>query len=97
MGDHALILLDMIDRALVGNLGFDDFARTYYTYYTETLREEALTQEERAFLSTVQEKLDWTMTNPDPESRRFGWIDPSEYLRWLGIARSAYAPQSGRI
>lgn len=95
MEDHSGYLFRLIDRVLGHDVTFDEFSRSFYDYYTETLPEDALTDEERAFLSKAQEKLDWTMADPDKESRKYGWVTPQEYLEWLRTARASYAEAPG--
>jgi hypothetical protein len=43
----------------------------------------------------VQEKLDFVdASEPDAESRRYGWVGPEEFRRWLIEKRKAFAPKS---
>jgi len=90
MDDHATYLFGLIDALLEGELAFPTFARTFYDYYIDAMPETALTEREREFLSTVQERLDWTTENPDRESRQYGWVSNDEYLAWLRDARISF-------
>ena len=88
--DHGRALTGMIDRLLSGGMPFEAFAREFYDYYIETLPDEALTDQQRDFLFEVQQRLDWTTESPTEEERKFGWMDRSEYLDWLGEALREY-------
>jgi len=35
------------------------------------------------FFGDIQEKLDFTDENPDEESRKYGYINHKEYVKWL--------------
>jgi hypothetical protein len=87
---HDELLLAMIDRLLSGDMSFKDFSRDYYSYYLDGLPDEALTDQQHEFFSAVHERLDWTGEAPDEESRRYGWMDPGEYIDWLRGQRALY-------
>ena len=89
MTDRAAVLLSFVDRFLPGESEFAEFAQRYYDHCVDTVPGHALSDEQRQFFFAVQEKLDWTDADPDDESRRYGWITPREYVRWLREARFA--------
>ena len=74
-GDHGHFLLGTIDEFLRGETSVEDFRTRFYDYYIDVLPEWALSDRERDFYGSVQEKLDWVDRAPDALSRADGWID----------------------
>lgn len=60
------------------------------TTISMSFRQTIACRDEHEFFSTVCEKLDYTSnTEPDPEDRQYGWINPDEFRKWLTREQSA--------
>jgi len=86
--DHLAALHAMIDRLLASESTFADFDRTFGVYYYEHLPVDVMRSAAAAFVSTVVEKLEFTIENPSADDRAEGWLDPQEFLDWLRHERS---------
>ena len=88
--DHSVVLMKAIDALLDEGLSMPEFRRRFYDYYVDVLPEWALTDKQRQFFGTVQEKMDWVDEEPDAESRRAGWIGYGEFIAWLREWRNSF-------
>lgn len=81
--EHKAALVEMITRLLEGDWSVPEFQRQFYDYYLEKVPGTELSDRDAEFFGAVQEKLDWTDINPDPESKKHGWINQGEYVQWV--------------
>jgi hypothetical protein len=72
----------MVERLAAGEWDVPAFERAFYDFYLESVPEAALTEREQEFFGLLQERLDWTASEPDSESRRYGWQNYAEYRAW---------------
>ncbi len=83
MTGYSKVLHDMITHLIEGNWSVEEFRDKYYGYYLEEVPESALTDAEVGLFGAIQEKLDWTDPSPDKESRKYGWMDNREFVKWV--------------
>ncbi len=81
--DYKKVLLAKINKLLNGEYGVKDFKNDYYDFYLDKLPENSVTKDEFMFFGDIQEKLDWTDENPDEESRKYGWMDYEQYIKYV--------------
>ncbi len=73
----------LIDEFLAGRIAFDAFAARYSDQFIDEMPENALDDDELEWFGAVHEKIEWTSPAPDPESRRYGWVDIPQFRQWL--------------
>jgi len=88
--DYRSALLDRISKLLEGVWSVPEFRSNYYDFFVDGVPEYELSDAEEEFFSRVQEKLDVVDEDPDPESRRHGWIDYREFARWLAAELESF-------
>jgi hypothetical protein len=77
-------LLGLINELLSGALSVSEFRDRYYYYYLENIPDDGISDSDRVFFGLVQENLDWTAADPDPIARKYGWMNHTEFIEWLG-------------
>lgn len=90
--DDKSTLLKMVTDLLDGTWTVSEFRAHYYNFYVEEVPDEALSELDADFFGLIQEKLDWTDENPDPESRQYGWMDEPEFVKWVREYHDSYVP-----
>lgn len=93
--DSRAELFALIDRVLAGQVTPDEFENAFYSLYFDETPDSALTEREREFVGDVCEKLDFTGSAPDAESRQYGWVDYSEFVDWLREAYASFRAETG--
>ncbi len=88
--DYKNTLLKMVIYLLDGTWTVSEFRDNYYDYYLEEVPDEVLSELDADFFGLIQEKLDWTDENPDLESRKYGWMDEPEFVRWAREYHGCY-------
>ena len=76
-------LLQKINNLINGSWTVPEFEKQYYMFYIDQVPDEGLTDKEREFFGSVQEKLDYVVENPPTEDRQYGYINYAEYVEWL--------------
>jgi len=72
----------LIEAVLAGEISFGQFDGTFgFTYYE--LPVHVMRSQAASFVSAVCEKREFVTDQPTEAEREEGWIDPSDYLRWL--------------
>ncbi len=86
--------MKMIDDLVSGGLSVAQFHAQYYTFYLESIPEDAMSDSDYEFFGQLQEKLDWTDLNPSSEDRLWGWISYEEYKDWAVRKHAEYLSAS---
>jgi hypothetical protein len=81
--DYKSNLLRRIEQLVNGSIYVPAFELEFYQYYLTEVPQETLSDYDNEFFGFVQEKLDWTLEDPDAESRGDGFIDHQEYVVWV--------------
>jgi hypothetical protein len=85
----------VIDAYLVGRISYSEFHNAIWQSLLNRSAEwEEFTPAETDHYGAVNEKQEWTADHPDEESRKFGWIDPSELRAWLMVHEMAKPPRA---
>jgi hypothetical protein len=87
-------LLELLSRFLRHEDDFATFYETFYFHYADDLSDESLSNEDWHFFGAIHEKLDFVAEDPDPQSRKDGWISVGEFRGWLGDLLSRQPPRS---
>lgn len=77
------ILMERINKLINGLLTYQEFSECYYTYFLKNVTSKDLTKDENDFFSNIQEQFDWTVENPSNEDRSYGYMDWSEFIRYV--------------
>jgi hypothetical protein len=73
-----------IDAFLVGRISYSEFHNAIWDSLINRSAEwKEFTPEESDHYGAVNEKQEWTADEPDEESHKYGWIDPSQLRAWL--------------
>jgi hypothetical protein len=84
------VLAKHIDDLISGRIDVPEFYQRFYIFYVDIVPGESLSDRESEYFGLVQENLDWTSANPDPESRSYGWVTHAEYVDWLRRLRDRF-------
>ena len=95
--DYQYTLLKMVAHLLDGTWTVSEFRDNYYDFYLEEVPDEAISEFDADFFGLIQEKLDWTDENPDPESRKYGWMDEAEFVKWVREHYDDYINKSDAV
>jgi hypothetical protein len=90
-------LLTLVDQFLADSTAFRKFEHEFQDYYLDRVPDDGLDDRQDAFFLEIHERLDWTVEQPDAESRSFGYVDVGEFTVWLRDARLLYAKTGGPL
>jgi hypothetical protein len=81
--NHKQHLIEMIQTLISGEWTVPQFRDHYYDFYLEKVPDGVLSEADWDFFGEVQEKLDWTTWEPDPEEQKYGWLNYDQYVAWV--------------
>lgn len=82
--EHRDRLLEMIRKLLDGRWTFEQFADGFWDYYLRKVPQDVLSERDERFFEMVQQRIDRTDEDPDPEDRcEQGYLDFEEFVEWL--------------
>lgn len=81
--DHRSRLLEWLRAFAAGSLTFSELHDRFYYHFVDDLRDDSLSEEDWAFFGRIHERMDLVAPDPDPASRRDGWISIPEFQVWL--------------
>jgi hypothetical protein len=88
----------IIDAFLAGRTSYSEFHNAVWGSLIHRAAEwEEFTPEESDHYGAVNEKQEWTADSPDDESRKYGWIDPSELRAWLSVHEMVKPPRKTSV
>ncbi len=76
-------LLDKLSEATAGKSDYNKFEEDFYTYFVTKVKDGDLTEKHEDFFTDIQERFEYTSSNPNDEDRKYGYIDFEEFKKWL--------------
>jgi hypothetical protein len=64
-------------------IGFDEFEVLFSELFLNRIPEGTISSSAMDIYGAINEKLMWTALRPSLEERSLGWIDRSEFRKWL--------------
>jgi len=75
--------MDLLSRFVHQKDDFATFHKSFYFHFADDIRDDSFTDDDWKFFGEIHEKLDMVADDPDPESRKYGWISVHEFRKWL--------------
>ena len=80
---YARTLLALIHAVLSGRLDVSEFREAFGDFYVEHQPDLRISVAQAELFAAVQQKIDWTDSDPSVKAQQNGWRNHAQFMLWL--------------